>query len=153
MPLDEAKGKGAMALFEDKYDDLARFLYQQEYLYKRNYLTYPEMRNNIANGFRKTFFSEKAPLYYKNGDVYLHTLKIAIQAIGRICRCRSKNKDIYVLADRELIWNVQEACKTQCPEMKALVRCEPNKKLMEYLLKEYSRTITYTILRCIAQLW
>ena len=102
---------------EDKYDDLARFLYQQEYLYKRNYLTYPEMRNNIANGFRKTFFSEKAPLYYKNGDVYLHTLKIAIQAIGRICRCRSKNKDIYVLADRELIWNVQEACKTQCPEM------------------------------------
>lgn len=127
---------------DDKYSDLAKYLFHQEYLYKNGYLTYAHMRYNIANGFRKTFFGGKDSFYPKNGDLYAHTLKIIIQAVGRICRCRNKNKNIYVFADKEVVERVECACRTNRPrllneEFKALldVQTFPTidiKKIQEY---------------------
>ena len=88
---------------ENKYDDLANFLFQQEYLYQNKFLTYSQMKNNIINGFRTIFFGEKNNNYIKNPDMYLHTAQIIIQAIGRLCRCRNKNKNTYIYADKEII--------------------------------------------------
>ena len=129
---------------EDKYGDLAKYLFQQEYLYKNDYLSYSQMKINIENGFRKVFYGEKKTSRYTcNGDLYLHTLKVIIQAIGRICRCRSKNKNIYIYSDRELLRNIKAACEKDCPELlneefKKLLSTEMNDIAFETKIKEYS---------------
>lgn len=97
---------------ENKYEDLSRFLFEQEYLYKNNKINYYQMKNNMINGFRKIFFNESNCQYSKNSDMYLHTTQIAVQAVGRICRCRSKNKNIYLYSDIELIDRIVE-CKEE----------------------------------------
>ncbi|MCI9405280.1 MAG: hypothetical protein HFJ22_07680 [Clostridia bacterium] len=102
---------------ENKYNDLAKFLFHQEYLYKNKLLTYPHMKSNIINGFKQTFFTETGVFYFRNNDIFPNTLKLAIQAIGRICRCRNKNKDIYIYADCELIERVQFACAGKIPKL------------------------------------
>lgn len=127
---------------DDKYSDLAKYLFHQEYLYKNGHLTYAHMKYNIANGFRKVFFGGKDSFYPKNGDLYAHTLKIIIQAVGRICRCRNKNKNIYVFSDKEVIERVECACWTNRPrllneEFKVLLNTQTfqpidNKKIQEY---------------------
>ena len=53
------------------------------------------MKNNIENGFRRTFFNQTNTFYTKNGDINNNTLKLIIQAIGRICRTNQKRKTIY----------------------------------------------------------
>lgn len=102
---------------ENRYADLSRYLFHQEYLYQNRYLTYYEMKHNIANGFRKTFFQDQFPFYVKNGDLYLNTLRLIIQAVGRICRCRNKNKKIYLYSDREVVERIQYACNKQKPKL------------------------------------
>ena len=130
---------------EDKYSDLAKFLFQQEYLYKKEYLSYAQMKINVESGFRQVFFGEKRVARYTcNGDLYFNTLKTIIQAIGRICRCRSKNKNIYIYADRELVENIQSACKQHCPrllneEFKALLSIELNKIAIESKIGQFSK--------------
>lgn len=95
---------------ENRHTDLAKYLFHQEYLYQNGYLTYYEMKHNIANGFRKVFFSNDYSSYLKNGDLYNNTLRLSIQAIGRICRCRNKNKNIYIYSDKEVVERIQHAC-------------------------------------------
>lgn len=95
---------------ENQYEDLSNYLFEQEYLYKNAQISYYQMKNNIINAFRAIFFNEKNSRYTRNGDLYLHTTQIAVQAVGRICRCRSKNKNIYLYSDTELIDRLSE-CK------------------------------------------
>ncbi len=129
---------------ENRYKDLANYLFQQEYLYQNKYLTYYQMKFNIANGFRKTFFYEDNAFYPKNGDMYLSTLKIAIQAIGRICRCRNKNKDIYIFSDKEVVERIQTGyekskIKLLNAEFKALLSMDGKRDDTCSKLVEYSR--------------
>lgn len=93
---------------ENKYEDLSTYLFQQEYLYKNEKINYYQMKNNMINAFRLIFFNEKNARYIKNSDMYLHTTQIAVQAVGRICRCRNKNRNIYLYADMELIDRLAE---------------------------------------------
>lgn len=97
---------------EKKYEDLSKYLFEQEYLYKNKKISYYQMKNNMINGFRKIFFNESNCNYSKNSDLYLHTTQIAVQAVGRICRCRSKNRNIYLYSDIELIDRIAE-CKDE----------------------------------------
>lgn len=97
---------------EEKYKHLSNYLFQQEYLFKNGYLTRPQAIRNIANGFRQTFWGETNASFTQNGDLYLHTLKVVIQAIGRICRCRNKNKQIYIYTDKEVVERIQSAMPT-----------------------------------------
>ena len=142
---------------EDKYTDLAKYLFQQEYLYKNGYLVYAQMKTNIENGFRQVFFGDTGRKYNCNGDLYFHTLKIIIQAIGRICRCRSKNKNIYIYADRELVENVQSACDQHRPallneEFKALLGLDLHREAIDSKIAQYSRQskAAYTKIRTAA---
>lgn len=129
---------------EDKYTDLAKYLFQQEYLYKNGYLLYAQMKTNIENGFRQVFFGDKGGKYSCNGDLQLHTLKIVIQAIGRICRCRSKNKNIYIYADKDLVRSVQAAFKEHRPallneEFKSLLKLNLDSEAFVSKVEKYSR--------------
>ena len=72
---------------ENKINNLCKYLFQQEYLYHKKYITYTERRTNIESGFRKTFYGDKNFSSYKrNQDILLHTAQLVIQAVGRICR-------------------------------------------------------------------
>lgn len=89
---------------EDKYADLARYLYQQQSLYLNNYLMYSNYSYNIICGFKKAFFNDKwIQPYSKNKDLSYNTAQIVIQAVGRICRCRNKNKKVYIYSDSEIV--------------------------------------------------
>lgn len=89
---------------ENKFKEISKFLFQQEYLYQNKLISYGEMRYNIINGFKRLFFSDKYNVNYsKNKDIYLHTEQYIIQAVGRICRCRHKNKEVSIFADLE-VW-------------------------------------------------
>lgn len=129
---------------EDKYNDLAKFLFQQEYLYKKKYLTYSQMKSNIERGFRHVFFGEKRfRVYTSNDDLYFHTIKIIIQAIGRICRCRSKNKNIYIYTDKELLINIKTAYELKQPKMmneefRELLFTKIDDSILDSKINEYS---------------
>lgn len=129
---------------EDKYTDLAKYLFHQEYLYKNDYISYPHMKYNIANGFRQAFFGESNSFYPKNGDLYAHTLKIIIQAIGRICRCRNKNKNIYIFSDKEVVERIQRIGNSKLPkllneEFRALLKTNVSSAINVDRIQEYSR--------------
>ena len=129
---------------ENKYNDLGVFLFQQEYLYKNGYLTYGEMKNNIENGFRRTFFNQANTFYTKNGDINNNTLRLTIQAIGRLCRCRNKNKHIYIYADKEVVERIQTACikyehSIFNEEFRALLELNIGASKQAAVLEEYSR--------------
>lgn len=129
---------------EDKYTDLAKYLFHQEYLLKNGHLSYAHMKYNIANGFRRAFFGGIDSFYPKNGDLYAHTLKIIIQAVGRICRCRNKNKNIYIFSDKEVVERIQCACNQERPkllnaEFRALLETEISTAVNVDKIQEYSR--------------
>ncbi len=128
---------------EDKYTDLAKFLFHQEYLYKNKLLSYPHMKSNIINGFKQTFFTENGVFYFRNGDIFPNSLRLAIQAIGRICRCRNKNKNIYIYADCELIERILYICTGNAPkllnnEFRALLDLKIQDLVIPEKVKQYS---------------
>lgn len=89
---------------ENKVNELCKYLFQQEYLYQKQYIYHSERRTNIEAGFRKTFYGDKIFSSYKrNQDILLHTAQLAIQAVGRICRCKNKNKLINIFYDQEIL--------------------------------------------------
>ena len=92
---------------EDKYKDLLRYLYQQQILYLNKKMISGRYRLNVVNGFRRCFFNSRNSLYNQNLDISYHTAQLIIQAVGRICRCRNKNKDIYIFTDTEVVEKIQ----------------------------------------------
>lgn len=89
---------------EDRVNNLCKYLFQQEYLYEKNYITYGQRKINIEAGFRKTFYGDRTmSSYRRNQDILLHTAQLTIQAIGRICRCENKNKNINIFYDQEIL--------------------------------------------------
>lgn len=76
--------------------------------------------------------------------MYAHTLKIAIQAVGRICRCRNKNKHIYVFSDKEVVERIKFAFNTDShhllnEEFKALLDTNIVSTINIEKIQEYSR--------------
>jgi len=89
---------------DNRHKDLATYLYQQQSLYLNGKITNGQYRQNVVSGFRKVFFFDRYALHYnKNSDMCFHTTQIAVQAIGRICRCLNKNKQIHIYADMEIL--------------------------------------------------
>lgn len=92
---------------DSKYEDLAKYLFQQEYLRQNDNLSYQAMKQNVIRGFKKIFYNVEDIYYANNGDMLIHSAQIIIQALGRICRCRNKNKIIHILSDYEVIDRLQ----------------------------------------------
>lgn len=94
---------------EDKYSDVSRFLFHQEYLYSKGYLDYKKKVTNIISAFKTLYFPTTFALFYRNnGDLFLNNARVIIQAVGRICRCPNKNKNIYIYTDAECLDRLQE---------------------------------------------
>ena len=92
----------------NKYEDLSKYLFQQEYLRQNKNLSYQAMKQNIIRGFKKIFYNLEDIFYPNNGDLLYHNAQIIIQALGRICRCRNKNKNIHILSDVAVIDRLQK---------------------------------------------
>lgn len=92
---------------DSKYEDLAKYLFQQEYLRQNDNLSYQAMKQNVIRGFKKIFYGLEDIYYPNNGDMLIHSAQIIIQALGRICRCGNKNKTIHILSDVEVIDRLQ----------------------------------------------
>lgn len=128
---------------EDKYADLLRYLYQQQTLYLNKKIILGQYRQNVLNGFRKCFYNAKNSLFSKNSDMCYHTAQYIVQAIGRICRCRNKNKNIYIFSDIEVVERVQRiksylSTKLLNSEFKALLNSTiTNEK--ELTIEDYSK--------------
>ena len=89
---------------DNRVNNLCKYLFQQEYLYKKKYITPGQRKINIESGFRKTFYGDRTiSSYRRNEDILLHTAQLTIQAVGRICRCQNKNKNIYIFYDQEIL--------------------------------------------------
>ncbi len=89
---------------EDRYEKLTKYLYQQQCLRLNKILTYSHYRENVIAGFRRSILKQSyAQSYNKNSDICLHTAQIIIQAIGRICRCRNKNKNIHIYSETAIV--------------------------------------------------
>lgn len=139
---------------QNKYNDLATYLFHQEYLYHNKHITYSQLKYNIAYGFKYIFFGCSDSHYTQNGDMNLHTLKLVIQAIGRICRSRNKNKNIYIYADKEIIERLQNIPSDKFPkllndEFKSLLNISLSKYRVVNKLQEYSKQSkqAYTAIR------
>ena len=126
---------------DKRYEDLAKYLFQQEYLRQNGLLSYQSMKQNIIRGFKKIFYNVEDIYYASNGDVLLHSAQIFIQAVCRICRCRNKNKNIYIFTDVDVLYRLQKiknifSDKIYNKEFLALL--ETNMFNKELLLKDYS---------------
>ncbi len=89
---------------DNRVNNLCKYLFQQEYLYNKKYITPGQRKINIESGFRKTFYGDRTiSSYRRNEDILLHTAQLTIQAVGRICRCQNKNKNIYIFYDQEIL--------------------------------------------------
>lgn len=127
---------------ENKYGDLLRYLYQQQIMYLNKKITYGNYRENVLIGFKKWFYNDSTPINNKNSDLYYHTAQYTVQAVGRICRCKNKNKNIYIFADVEVVERLQKVKDTLLKgiynsEFLALLKTQI-KNERQYSVEEYS---------------
>jgi hypothetical protein len=129
---------------ENKVNELCKYLFQQEYLYQKKYIYHSERKTNIEAGFRKTFYGDKTFSSYKrNQDILLHTAQLVIQAVGRICRCRNKNKIINIFYDQEVI-NRLSIIKDELLNEKLIFNKEFKQLLDQPVKKEDLEFVKYT---------
>jgi hypothetical protein len=89
---------------DTKHKDIAKFLFEQEYLLLNKCINNNTMKKNAINGFKRIFYGDKySPIDRKHTDLHYHNAQVIIQAVGRICRCKNKNKNIYIYADKEVV--------------------------------------------------
>ena len=92
-----------MILPEVEPDDMARYIYQCEYLCDNFEITPADKDNNIRAAFEKlrgksNFFS---PILNTN-SARIAATRCLIQAVGRICRTNMKSQHIYIFAHDEI---------------------------------------------------
>ncbi len=93
---------------EDKYKNLSKFLFQQQYLKQNKDIDYLTFKRNTVNAFRRTFYNDSESfITKKSGDTSKQISQLSIQAIGRICRSRYLNKKTIILADYQVIRYIQ----------------------------------------------
>lgn len=85
--------------------DLLKMFFQIEELYENGEINYSEKDQTIKLAFR-SYSGNKQYQYnklYKTRSVVLQASRMVLQAVGRMCRTYSKNPDIYIFADSELL--------------------------------------------------
>lgn len=92
-----------MLLPEVESDDIARYIYQCEYLCANYEISPADKDNNIRAAFDKLRGKSKFfnPLLYTK-SARIAATRCLIQAVGRICRTNMKNQHIYIFAHDEI---------------------------------------------------
>ncbi len=94
---------------DNKYKDLSRVLFEQEYLKRSGSISKNKFIKNIENAFRMTLRHDKSYINKMNKDNSIHVSQIIIQAIGRITRSRTPNTQTTILLDNAVVKHMQAA--------------------------------------------
>lgn len=98
--------------YKDTYDELARYLFQLKFLRDAELIDDDNFKNSIKKGFKmlhRTQGEGKASIKATKDNDF-NMAGICVQAVGRICRCTNKNKNISIYIDQDFIESVQK-CK------------------------------------------
>lgn len=89
---------------ESKMKDLIKSIFEAKYLCENGEFSISQTNAHIKNVFKR-LSGEYVPntKFSDTNSAIMLTTRIIIQAIGRMCRTNNKRKDIYVLADEQLI--------------------------------------------------
>ena len=97
-------------IYQDKMleeEDFVKNIFQSEFLYANDEISYAEKMQRIKDGFNKKTGNSIINKSIKETKSYrYYVTRAVIQAIGRICRTNMKNKNIYIFADKELMGEI-----------------------------------------------
>ncbi len=92
-----------------KYQTLAGFLFNQEYLKRNKSIDYAQFKLNVELGFKLHLLNDKnIRISKKNKELSLNLSKIIIQTLGRINRSRYFNKHTKIYLDSMMFIALQE---------------------------------------------
>lgn len=99
-------------------EDLLNYLFQVEYLYQKDEISFKTLKLLIRRGFKKYSGNgrfDKSEYQYirkltKSRSVQLQVTKELVQAIGRICRTPNKKNEIYIYTTEEMISTIDPFC-------------------------------------------
>lgn len=84
-------------------EQLLKFIYQIKSLEQVGHFTLKEADERIKQGFKITYHSSPQKIATpKSRHIWMHTAKVILQAIGRICRTKNKNSNIVISFDINL---------------------------------------------------
>lgn len=87
-------------------ESFVKYLYQIEFLQEHDEISLDDVKKHIKKAF-KTYTTqhaqfEKVSNLYETDSVKNYCTKAIIQAVGRICRTNTKNRNIYIFAESQI---------------------------------------------------
>ncbi len=84
-------------------DQLLKFIYQVKCLEEVGYFNLEKAKEEIKKGIQIFYHaSPKKVETPKSKHIYMHTAKVILQAVGRICRTNNKSKNIFICFDQQI---------------------------------------------------
>lgn len=84
-------------------EQLLKFIYQVKCLEEVGFFSIEKATEEIKKGIQIFYHSSPKKVETpKSKHIYMHTAKVVLQAVGRICRTNNKNKNIYICFDQQI---------------------------------------------------
>lgn len=94
-------------------EQLIKFIYQVKCLEEIGYFNIEEATREIKKGIKILYHASSQGISTpRSKHIYMHTSKIILQAIGRICRTNNKNKNIFISFDCQMEYDLAY-CKNE----------------------------------------
>lgn len=94
-------------------EQLLKFIYQVKCLEEVGYFNVDEATREIKKGIKILYHASSQGISTpRSKHIYMHTAKIILQAIGRICRTNNKNKNIFISFDCQMEYDLAY-CKNE----------------------------------------
>ena len=88
-------------------EQLLKFIYQVKCLEEVGYFSVDEATREIKKGIKILYHASSQGISTpRSKHIYMHTSKIILQAIGRICRTNKKNKNIFISFDSQMEYDL-----------------------------------------------
>lgn len=84
-------------------DQLLKFIYQVKCLEEVGYFNLDKATEEIKKGIQIFYHASPKKIEIpKSKHIYMHTAKVILQAVGRICRTNNKSKNIFICFDQQI---------------------------------------------------
>lgn len=84
-------------------DQLLKFIYQVKCLEEVGYFNLDKATEEIKKGIQIFYHASPKKIETpKSKHIYMHTAKVILQAVGRICRTNNKSKNIFICFDQQM---------------------------------------------------
>lgn len=88
-------------------EQLLKFIYQVKCLEENGYFDVEEATREIKKGIKILYHASSQKISTpRSKHIYMHTSKIILQAIGRICRTNKKDKNIFISFDCQMEYDL-----------------------------------------------